>query len=331
MKKLIIFMSMILCAATAFTAHAGSAIYKNNVQTASHIAIPGTHVSLVPPRGAELSATFQGFDLSANNIRVQVSESSGSFSQTEGTLTPEGTRALGINFVDSSPVNLNSSRAVLVSGTSASNDAQGVYMLVLGNDSMTVYIYGFYPASDKSADTAVKNSLLSCIFAASNAGNVSGGYTISTNGTSFKLVDEVSSTRYFTVDGKPHGDTIDQALYTSMMSNEGVMPQGRSDYASAAIGKFLSGYEYTVVSSRAVNYGGLPGIEMMAEFDGPIKISRTASGATVRRPVKSKGYQVLLFDDDEGNVFIFGGVAINDADNYVSQFVRMTSSFSRAR
>lgn len=334
MKKNAIFAAVTLCIVVAWgsVSLAGAAIYKNNVLTSSHVSIPGTHISLVPPRGAELATSFAGLEIPESGIRIQVSEANGtSYKEVAGTLTPDGVKALGVSFVDKSPVTINGSSASLVSGTSSSDESLGVFLLVLGNDRLSAYIYGSYPASDKAAETSVKNSVLSCIFTSESVKSLSGGYSLKTNGTSFKFADEVGSTRYFTLDGKPSGGSVDQALYTSSVANDGVAQSDRADYAAAAIDKFLSGQEYTIISSKQVNYGGLSGIETIAGFDGPIKITRTASNATVRRPVKSKGYQVLLFDDEEGRVFIFGGLAVRDADNYISQFSRITSSFSRGQ
>jgi hypothetical protein len=69
-------------------------------------------------------------------------------------------------------------------------------------------------------------------------------------------------------------------------------------------------------------------LETIAEFEGAAKKIRTSSGALVNRPAKGKGYQVVLFDDDEGRVFIFNGIAVRDADSYASQFARITSTFA---
>jgi hypothetical protein len=80
-----------------------------------------------------------------------------------------------------------------------------------------------------------------------------------------------------------------------------------------------------------VNFGGLPGIETIAEFDGATRRTRTASGAQVRRQIKGKAYQTILFDENEGKIYIFSGSATNDADSYISQFSKITSTFALIR
>jgi hypothetical protein len=318
--------------ALAGAAHAGTAIYKNNVLTASHVTAEGTHVAIVPPRGAVLSEIFRGFEFPDGSGRIEIAESDGaSYSESEGTLTPEGLESLRVSFRGKSPVVLNGSPAVLIEGTSTEDAGTGVFLLVLGDGRMTVHIYGFYPDGDKSAASAVKNSLLSCIFNQGRVGNVSAGYMLSTAGTSLKFADEVGSARYFTPDGKPLGGTVENAFFTSATAEDVVPAEARKAYAEAAMEKYLSAYKHTLLSERPVTYGGIQGIETIAEFDGTPRRVRTASGADVTRVRKGKAYQVLLFDEDDGKIYILSGLAINDSDSYVSQFARISSTFAKGR
>jgi hypothetical protein len=311
------------------TARAGSPIIRNNARTASHVVLPGTHVALVPPRGASPSASFTGFELEDGISRILIAEIAGaSYEQTAATLTPEGLESRGVRPVDRSPASMGSAKGTLISGTSVSDDSQSVLLLVLGDDRMSVFISGTYPTEDKAAENVIRNSMLSCIFSPSVVKSTSGNYSLSSAGTSLKFYDEIGSTRYFTVDGKPTGDTLTDALYTSTVVNESVMPDMRASYAASTMDNFLSSYDFTVKSSRSVKYGGIEGLETIAEFEGATRRARTSSGAAVNRKTVGRGYQVVLFDDDEGRVFIFSGIAVRDADAYASQFVRITSTFA---
>jgi hypothetical protein len=310
---------------------AGTDFYKNNVLSAFHVLIPGTHVSLVPPNGGVLSNIFSGFEL-PNRGKIQISEIAGtSYKESEGTLTREGVESLNILFKDKSKVHFSGSQGTLVSGTSTSDSSTGVFLLVLGNDRITVDIYGFYNVGDKAAEAAVRDSLLSCVFNPASVKNTSDTYSISTAGTSFKFADEIGSTRYFTIGGNPYDDAAG-VLYTSTTADDRVPQSAWMTYASSAIDKFLSGYpEHTIISTRSVSFGGLQGFESIAEFAGMSKRVRTASGASVNRQKNGKAYQVLLFDDEEGKIYIFSGIALIDVDANVSQFGRITSTFVRSQ
>ena len=317
-------MLMLAVLVTGGAAHAGATIYKNNVLTASHVTAAGTHVAIVPPRGAVLPETFRGFEFPGGSGRIEIAES-------DGALTPEGIEALRITFRDKSQVVLNGAEAVLIEGTSTADADTEVFLLVMGNDRMTVYIYGFYPEGNQTAQSAMKNSLLSCVFNPARVGSVSAGYTLSTAGTSLKFVDEVGSTRHFTPDGKPLGNTVETAFFTSTTVDDVVPEEARKAYADAAMEKYLSAYEHAPVSSRSVSYGGLQGTETIAEFAGTPLRTRTASVASVKRARKGKAYQVLLFDEDEGKIYIFSGLAVYDADSYVSQFAKISSTFTKVK
>lgn len=313
------------------TAYAGSPIIRNNARTASHVVLPGTHVAIVPPSGASPSGSFTGFELSDGVSQIQISERSGvSYGEIESTITPQGVEKYGISFTDKSPASFGGVKGALVSGASISDDDLSALLLILGGDRISVFILGVYPKGDKTAEAAVKNSLLSCIFSSASVKSTSGNYSLSSAGTSLKFYDEVGSTRYFTVDGKPTGNTLNDALYTSTVANESVMPDSdtRKGYAASAMERFLSSYGFSVKSTRPVKYGGISGLETIAEFEGPVKRVKTSSGGWLNRPTKGKGYQVVLFDDDEGRVFIFSGIAVRDSDSYSSQFAKITSTFA---
>ncbi|MCL2683827.1 MAG: hypothetical protein FWE55_01140 [Synergistaceae bacterium] len=331
MKKNIFAIFFIFALTAAGMAYAGTAVFRNNVLTSSHVSPPGTHVAIAPPGGSVLSATFVGFELQ-NNGRIQITERAGvSYEDTAGTLTKEGVEALNITFKDKSPVTLNGTAATLISGVSISNPSEAVLLLVLGDSRMTVYIFGFYKVADNNMERVVRNALLSCIFSPVGVKSVSGDYLLSTAGTSLQFSDEVGATRFFTVGGAGRGD-IDVALYTSMVTDDYVPREARQAYAGAAINRFTSSLEGALVlSTRQINFGGLPGIETIAEFSSGTKRTRTASGANVKRGIKGLAYQALLFDDNDGKIYVFSGTAVRDADSYVSQFAKITSTFSLKR
>jgi hypothetical protein len=335
MKKIISATLFIFIACFSGVSSAGPRINKNNVLTSSHVSVEGVHVALVPPKGAAVSKAFHGFEDTDRGIRIQVNETNGvSDKEAAGALTPEGVAALGIKMTDKSDAVINSLPAALVTGTLASNGETGVMLLLTGSDRLSVYIYGMYPIGDKGSETLVKNSLLSCIFNQESVKKVSGGYTLSTEGARLRFADEVGSTRYFTVDGKSTSEPVDTAIYTCTVANEVVKQEARNAYADSSIEKYLSAYPYSVTGRRNVRYGGLNGIETTAEFKGErdsVGTGRTFSGARRIRQATGKGYQVILFDEDAGRVFIFSGITIRDADSFMRQFSRITSTFALKR
>jgi hypothetical protein len=313
-------------------ASAGSQIYRNNVLTAQHIAVPGTHVAVIPPGGAKPSSEFNGFEIEARGIRFVIRERATPYSDVAGTLTPEGLETEGIRVSDISDVNLNGKPAKLILGKSGEADEErAVVVFVIGNESITIYLWGYYPETDKSAVNLLRNSMLSAIIEPKQKEKGTPSYTLSTVGTNFKLVDEISGTRRFTLDSATYQGNTGDAVYSSSSFSQEVPQEGRAEFVDNAAEKYLSQYKYKIESKRDINLGGLPGIEVIADLEGGVRVDRTASGGTVRRPVPAKGYLAVLFDPSSDMVYSFTGIAVKNAENFLSQFIRITSSFAKSK
>jgi hypothetical protein len=318
---------------------AGTMIYKSNPLTARHVMVPGTHIAVVPPGGTKLSSSFSGFENEERRITCEIRESLTPYERTEPSLTAEGLEENGIAVRDITDVNLNGNPAKLISGTYSGGDKAsgetgediGVVMFVLGNEKLTVFIRGYYPQSDKSAPAQLRNSMLSAILEPKQNENPRGPYTISSAGTEFKLADEAGGTKRFTVGGAPFASTISDAIYISSFSTQPIAQDDQAGFANKAAEQFLSKYEYTILSKRNVSYDGLPGIEITADVKGNTRRVKTASGGTVTRPIPARGYVAVLFDPNSDSVYSFTGIALRNAESYLSQFIKITSTFSRPK
>lgn len=334
MKRIHIAMAMLLLIVGARTALAAQPIYRNNVLTARHELVPGTHVRIVPPAGGVASSLFRGYEIVSRMITIRIEERLGvAFARTEETLTASALAAGGIKLNDSAKVTLNGSPALLLYCTVEGAEAEGyentgLLIFAFGNDSLSSLIYGRYRPDDRGARELVQNAMLSAILeTGSQAQETGGGYRVSTAGTSLKFVAEASMVRYFTVDGKPVPvDQLDDAMYTTMQRNQLVPDSDREDFANRLMEQYLSNHEHTIVSRQGVSYTGLQGIEIVAEFSGATRRRRTASGATRNVTMPGVGYQVVLFDP-KGVAYVFNGIAVRDAQNYLAQFRKITGTF----
>jgi hypothetical protein len=316
-----------------------AAISKSNILTAKHVAVSGTHVAVVPPQGAVPSSSFIGFELPSRNITYRIVEKiNAPFEESASFLTAEGLAADGIELAESSPVTLNGKRAKLISGRLVSKEADessysgerggdetGVLLLALGDDRLTVLMYGYYPMSDRSAAALLQNSMLSTILR-QGQGVSSGGYSISAAGTSFVFVDEASSTRYYTVDGVPPRDWVKSALYTATRSFQDVSAEQRAALVDNTMAMYLSAYEFDISSRGEISFAGLKGLEIIADFESEPRKIKTASGGRTKRRVPGKAYIAVLFGD--GVLYTFSGMAVKNSESYLRQFRKITSTFA---
>lgn len=313
-------------------AMAGSTIYKSNILTAEHIQIDGTHVAVVPPSGSRQAVAFKGFEVLSRNIRYEIAESTMPYSRSAELLTAKALEAEGIHLYDSTSVTLNEKPATLVQGTvnvtgyGGVPETLGLLLFVMGNDQLTTKIYGYYPEADKSAVNLLRSSMLSAIFRPLRSDGSGGSYMVSPVGTSFEFVDEVDVTRYYTVHGAPRTAALTDALFTSSVFFHSVPRLERETFARQVFDEYLSGRTYELTGNRAVEVDGLSGCELVATFAGAVRRDHTASGGTVRRARPGIGYQMILFDD-AGKTYILNGIALRDADDYLSQFRQMGTSF----
>lgn len=319
----------ILFMLSANVVFAGAPIYKSNVLTAQHVSVQGTHVAVIPPSGSKPASLFRGFEIPSRNITYQIIERMGvPYKETEGTLTAQALEAEGITLLDSSKVTLNNDPAILLTCTKKQNEEEmGLLIFAFGGNNLSTLIYGSYPLTDKSAAGTIRNSMLSAIFQPQQQKeNTGGDYKLSSAGTAFEFAGEASRVRYYTVEGKKVSNNVEDAVYTASVLMQEV-PQGEQQrFAENAMTRYMSSYEHTILSRKNISYGGLSGIEIVADFKGATRRDRTASGGTVNRTVPGKGYQVMLFDNRLGRIYVFNGIAVKDADNYLAQFMRITSS-----
>lgn len=310
---------------------AAQQIYKSNVITAKHVKVEGTHVALVPPTGASHAVTFRGFENESRGMRLEIIERTSPYESVIVGMTGEALQAEGIEVADTAKVVLNEKPATLMMGTKKISDEEdgkeGLVLFVFGNDKLSVSMYGYYPLSDRSAGSALRTSMLSVVFESGQSENSGGAYKLSAAGTSLKFKGEVNYTRRYESETADGEDGPGNALYTAVMLNKMVPQAERDKFAEETFASYMSSYEHKIAGKRSVTHGGLPGIEIVADFEGASRRSRTASGGVIKRSVPAKGYQTVLFDD-AGRVFVFQGVAVRDADAYLSQFQRITSSFA---
>ena len=307
-----------------------SVIYKNSVLTAKHVTIPGTHITIILPEGASLVSSHRGFEAAKAGVTCKVVERAGlPYSESASLLTDKSLEADYIKIIKSERVILNGLQSTLLTCTMTDNSMRGLIIFAVGDDRLTSLLYCYFPAGNTKAEKIIRDSLLSIIFESKQRENSSGNYTLTATGTTLKFAVETNMTRYYTVDGKPISDTIDDASYSSSLIAKALKPEERSKFAESLFASYLSQHEFSICDRRNVTIAGLSGIEMTADIQGVKHRVRTSSGGVVSRVMPGKAYQTLLFDIRSGIIYSFNGIAVRDSANYVNQFRKITDSFKK--
>ena len=311
---------------------AGATIYKNNVLTAKHTAIPGTHVAVVFPNGASLTSSFRGFEAPDFGIECRITEYINTpYSESAGLLTDKSLEADGIKIISKNNAVINNENATLLSCTKGTENKSGLLILAVGDKRMTSLFYGSFPLNDKRAEKALYDSIMSVIFQPQQKESNNGYYTLSTAGSTLKFASEANMTRYYTVGGKPVTNTVDDALFTCTIIMKDIKPNEYQTFLEATFANYMSQYEYKISARKTINYGGLNGFELNADMPGAKHRVRTSSGGIINKVMPGKSYQAMLFDNRAGIIYSFNGIAVRDSENYIGQFQRITASFKKTR
>lgn len=313
--------SAMLCALCGSGADAASQIYKNNVQTASHVELKGTRVMIVPPRDSSPMARERGFEIRERGIKIEVESVGAPYAEAAKTLSQEELKKRGIELKSTTQVMLNGAPALLAEGEVG--DGGAALVLALGDSRESAVLYAVYPVRDAASDRLVRNSLLSVIFAPpKRVAEDRELYELQVAGTDFEYDGETNYTRRY------RNKKDEPAEFSSTVIFRNVAPQDRHKFAEDAVSDALGRREHTLTSVRSVSYAGMQGIEITADYDAGVRHARTSTGARVKRSVPGELYQLVLFGQPgtQRGVFIMRGTASMNNDRYITQFRRIAGS-----
>lgn len=317
---LICVVSICLCGCAAF-----AAINVSNIQTGRHVAVPGTSVMLVPPKGAELSGGWRGFRDDARMIRVEVTEIISPITEAASDISPERLASRGITDAKVSPAMVNGRKSY--SAVGRAGETGSCMALLVGDERTSTLIIGWWQTEDREAERDVRACIMS-VYRRSGAdrtssGQDSVGFKISTSGTPY--VDDGSvnmSVSFKSDDGA--------AKFTVSRREETVSQDARMTMAREEFDRVMADREHELEGPRNVSVAGMMGVEIIARFDGDVRRRHTSTGARVRLRQKAAFYQLMLFSP-KGQTFVLRGSAARDADTHLAYFKKMASSITVSR
>lgn len=310
-------------------AGAASAIYQNNVKTAQHVFAPGAKVAIIPPSGSRVSQKIAGFELPSAEATISFSERAGSYDTNVAGYTKEFFGNRGYTLQDTTNVVLNGQQArlfKLLYVDDKEGKELGVWMLVLGDSKRTITLEGRYPKQNAPVGDIIRRALLSSFLQVGQPENASGLFSVSTQGTDFRFVEDIAGVRYYTTDGQPVPTPIKRAVFSVGKRNTSVEDkEKRLAYSMELLTANLENKSFVIQSQNPIVLAGLQGYEIICSVDGA-RMNSGGSGFSKARVLKGAIYQVTLFDAS-GAVYIMQGVAVREAMNYMSQFKSIASSF----
>jgi hypothetical protein len=281
----------------------------------SRVPIPGTTISLIPPKGFLPAGNFNGFQNAQVGAMIVVSEIPSTYSLIASSFSAESLLGQGMELLDKREIDFNNSRATYLD---VKQDASGSVLLkqilIFGDSRHTVLVTGMYPEISKSIAQEIKEALLSARSYGDQVVNPleTAKYMINVAGTSFTLASSISGTLAYSADGKFPTDAP-SFIVGGSMSN--IKSTDHRQYALDRLKKLPRGEFTKVTEVNLVTIDGLEGYEIVA--DGQ---SRENKPALV--------YQTMLFTP-EGGYYLLIGQANEDFKTNLELFQRLAKSFKR--
>ena len=285
---------------------------------AQAVRVPGTKVNLAPPAGFSLAQQYPGFERQADQATIMVTELPGAAADMIRAMSKDALASRGMVLVASSQQAINGSPARLLNvRQNTSNGDVLKWILIAGDQTMTIMIVGMFPAdSPPATGTAIQRALLSTSWGAASPNAFEGLPFRVTPTSKLKLARRVSNMLTLTESGTMGSPGSSEALYLvgHSIGRGGVgdlrsfsEARARQTTLTKSVGNF---------TGRTVQIDGLDAYELEAEAVD------ARSGAPMRL------YQVIV--PDETGYFIAQGLSRADrAAELFPEFRAVTASFRR--
>jgi hypothetical protein len=284
-------------------------------QTEKHIKVPGTKCSLIPPEGFVEATNFSGFQNTDKGASIMIIELPAPYQRVVDGFTADALKTSGMTLIDKQTMDFNNSKATLIRVTQPANGMTYLkQILIFGDANETVMVNGIYPEASKDIESKIKEALLSTSYNASQNDNPldAATFSISTEGTVFKLVKSMSGSLLYSADGKLPTDKPTLIVGNSLAK---ITANNQKQYAEERLRKLPRGEFNVIKEIKEITVDNLNGSEIVAngkdKDDKPELI-----------------YQVMLFND-KGDYYIILGQSKDEFDKYLQIFRSIAKTFKR--
>lgn len=282
-------------------------------QNDSVIAIPGTHCSLIPPRGFVIADRFTGFFENLTGSSIMINEIPESYQKMIPQLTPEAFLTQRMIIASTEKILFKNQEATLFTATQTANGLEyKKILLVFGVEGKTILVNGIYPLSAKHLEEPIQKALLTVQYNQGKANQSEAIFSISTEGTNFSKISSTGSSIVYSTDSvQPAPPSTPVFIVT--VSVDRIAKENRKSYAESRVLKLPRGDQNKIIATEPVTIDGLQGYEVIANG-----ISKTGQ--------PEKIYEVILYNI-EGDYYIMIGSASEDIKNNLETFKKLASTF----
>lgn len=279
-----------------------------NAQTTEHILIPGTKLSIIPPKDFVLATNFSGFQNAEKGASIMVSDLPTSYTKMSEVMNKDALKTQGMVLLNKEIIDFNQAKATLIFASQESNGmTYNKQILLFGDENNSIMVNGIYPEKFKNLEREIRTSLLSSLYNKDQKENPleAVNFTIDISNTAYKFVKYMSGTLLYSEDGKFPSD---KGIFMAGNSIGNVQTQNLKQYSIDRLKKLPYGEKSKVISVNEIAIDNLNGYEIIASNDRDEIV-----------------YQVMLYP--KSGYYIILGQAADNKNQNLETFKSLAKTF----
>ncbi|HRF75479.1 MAG TPA: hypothetical protein PLJ00_11505 [Chitinophagales bacterium] len=288
-----------------------------HAQVDSLFQVPGTHCSMVPPKGFDKAETFSGFQQPTTGSSIMITELPTNYMVIVNSFTADALAKAGLILINSDTIIFNEITAFTYLIKQKANEVIfNKQVFIFGNDKQAVMVNGMYPENETAVGDIILSSMKSVRYNETTAenGKEAVKFALDPTGTSMIYSGYVSGALMYSQDGKMPTQGSDNAVFTVGSSFASVTIGDTKAYTQSRL-KSLPYAEETVIKTiNPITINNISGYEIVAEGKDREKKPQLI-------------YFVMLYPDNE-SFYIMVGMTSAKYEDYLSDFRKIAQSFT---
>lgn len=291
-------------------------VFTNKI-TKDFVTIPGTKISMFPPKGFDVAKDFKGFRNSETGSSIMITTIPGNVKTNLLGFTKQALLNSGIFLIATDNFIINGFTAVLIKAKQVAYQSSYLkWMLIIGNEKETYLINGAYLEKlEKTESKIIFNSIMSTVFQPEKLVSAANGFPFELNikNTKLKASKLITSAAIFTTDGLVPTKAKDKTALTASAMLLPVKVNDYKKYCINSIKQYSSIIEVPEKNIMAVTIDNITGYEIFA------------NGINKLHGKTEMIYQIILFDGEMSYSIV--GIAIEDFDENLKLFQSISKTF----
>ncbi len=288
-----------------------------HAQVDSLFQVPGTHCSMVPPKGFDKAETFSGFQQPTTGSSIMITELPTNYMVIVNSFTADALAKAGLILIHSDTIIFNEMTAFTYLIKQKANEVTfNKQVFIFGNDKQAVMVNGMYPENETAVGDIILSSMKSVRYNETTAenGKEAVKFALDPTGTSMIYSGYVSGALMYSQDGKMPTQSQDGAVFTVGSSFSSITIEDTKAYTESRIKSLPYGEKTVIKSITPLTIYNINGYEIIAE-------------GSDKENQQQLIYFVMLYPDND-SYYIMLGMTNAQYESYLTDFRKLAHTFT---